>query len=111
MSVLQKAKDHFAGMERLEIEVPEWGTENKPLKIFSNPVTLKDRKICLQKAGGENLEFFAYLLIRMAEDEKGEKLFKAGDKADLIYRVDSRVLIRLGAQILRAEEEEDLAKK
>ena len=34
MSAIDNAKKHFAEQDVKVIEVPEWGDENKPLKIY-----------------------------------------------------------------------------
>lgn len=116
MGAIDQAKAHFSTFKTIECEVPEWGKKNdkgkfEPLIIYSGPVTLMDRAVCIEKAGGENLKFFAYLLIRMGKDKDGNKLFHPGDKADLMHKVDSNIVIRVGKEILRVDEQEDMEKK
>ena len=112
MGVLDNAVNHFEAQERIEYEVPEWGNDkNTPLIIYADPVTLADRSICFEKAGGTNLTFYIYLIIRMAKDKDGKQLFKAGDKATLLYKVDPDVVQRVGTAIARADSFDDLEKK
>ena len=42
MSVIDNAKKHFAEQDVKVIEVPEWGEDDKPLRIFSKPLTLAE---------------------------------------------------------------------
>lgn len=108
--ILKKAIDHFAGQEKLKIEVPEWGDDKGPAIFFSAPMTLADRNFCIEKAGGANLKFHVYSIIRMLKNEDGTPVFKGGEAYDLQTKVDPTVLLRIGQQILRAPSVEDMEK-
>ncbi len=109
-NVIERAKAHFAQEGPKEIEVPEWGDENGPLIIYSSPMTLQDRDVCLEQAGGPNLKFHLYAIIRKAKDADGNPIFTKADKSDLLYKVDPSVLIRVGAEIVGTTSVEGMEK-
>ena len=47
MKAIERAKAHFAEQDVKVIEVAEWGEDDKPLKIYSKPLTLAETsKLC-----------------------------------------------------------------
>lgn len=108
MGVLDKAIEHFESQERIKIVVPEWGDENDPLVFFSDRVTLADRSECFEKAGGINLTFYVYLIIKKAINENGQRIFSIGDKANFMRKVDPNVVQRIGLEIARITEPEEI---
>ena len=42
MKAIERAKTHFAEQDVKVIKVPEWGEEDKPLEIYSKPLTLSE---------------------------------------------------------------------
>jgi hypothetical protein len=114
MTPIEKAKQHFKCMERARIEVTEWGDESGPLVIFAKPMNVEDRNYTIERAGGTNLKALVYTVVRMAEDEAGNKLFSIEDVHALRYSVDSSVLARVANAIMRVgpgENEIDRYKK
>ena len=95
MSVIDNAKKHFAEQDVKVIEVPEWGEDDKPLRIFSKPLTLAETSKLYKMSKEDDLTMMAYVLIYKALDESGEKLFTIADKKTLLERVDRDVLIRV----------------
>lgn len=93
---ISKITSHFEALGTRVIEVPEWG-----LTIYSTPVTVAERNRIYSKGGGDNdFELLVRILIEKARNEKGEKLFTIADKAVLIQKADSSVLIRVATEIM-----------
>ena len=90
MSVIDNAKKHFAEQDVKVIEVPEWGEDDKPLRIFSKPLTLAETSKLYKMSKEDDLTMMAYVLIYKALDENGDKLFDLGDKNALL--IAARVL-------------------
>ena len=112
MGIMENAKKHFGDQEVKKIDVPEWSNgKGEPLTIYAKPTTVLDRDWAIKRAGGGiGLKFMAYLLIRMATDADGNKLFTLEDKRDLIQNVDGGVVTRIGNKILNAQSVADMEK-
>ena len=93
MSAIDNAKKHFAEQDVKVTEVPEWGDENKPLKIYSKPLTLAETSKLYKMSREDDLTMMAYVLIYKALDENGDKLFDLADKNALLNSVDREVLM------------------
>ena len=100
--VLEAATSHFSSQELISIEVPEWETT-----IYAKPLTLSEKRKLYKGASSDDLAVFADVLIMKAQDEDGERMFRIGDKATLMNRVDPDVVTRAGSFILRSGEEVD----
>ena len=100
MSALDNAKKHFAEQDVKVIEVPEWGDENKPLKIYSKPLTLAETSKLYKMSKEDDLTMMAYVLIYKALDENGDKLFDLSDKRALLNDVDQKILVDVATQIM-----------
>ena len=110
MSVIDNAKKHFAEQDVKVIEVPEWGDENKPLKIYSKPLTLAETSKLYKMSKEDDLTMMAYVLIYKALDENGDKLFDLADKNALLNHVDREILVSVATQIMGQEPIEDTKK-
>ncbi len=75
MSAIDNAKKHFAEQDVKVIEVPEWGEDDKALKIYSKPLTLAETSKLYKMSKEDDLTMMAYVLIYKALDENGDKLF------------------------------------
>jgi hypothetical protein len=95
--ITDRIKAHFEALGTREIPVPEWG-----VTIYSTPVTLTERtKIYAGSNKGEvDAEVLAKILITKAQDKDGRKLFTLEDKAVLMQKTASDVLIRVASEIL-----------
>ncbi len=111
MSAIDNAKKHFAEQDVKVIEVPEWGDENKPLKIYSKPLTLAETSKLYKMSKEDDLTMMAYVLIYKALDENGDKLFDLADKNALLNHVDREILVSVAQQIMGQEPIEDTKKK
>jgi hypothetical protein len=110
MSAIDNAKKHFAEQDVKVIEVPEWGDENKPLKIYSKPLTLAETSKLYKMSREDDLTMMAYVLIYKALDENGDKLFDLADKNALLNSVDREVLMRVAQEIMGQEPIEETKK-
>ena len=111
MKAIDNAKKHFAEQDVKVIEVPEWGDENKPLKIYSKPLTLAETSKLYKMSKEDDLTMMAYVLIYKALDENGDKLFDLADKNALLNHVDREILVSVATQIMGQESIEDTKKK
>ena len=110
MSAIDNAKKHFAEQDVKVIEVPEWGEDDKPLRIFSKPLTLAETSKLYKMSKEDDLTMMAYVLIYKALDENGDKLFDLGDKNALLNSVDREILISVATQIMGQETLEETKK-
>jgi hypothetical protein len=99
MNAIDQMKSHFAEQDVQTVEVPEWGTEDKPMLIYFKPFTLAEQKKLFKLAKNEDMDMMAYVLILKAMDKKGDKMFGIGDKRDLMNSVDPHVLSRVAGEI------------
>ena len=110
MSAIDNAKKHFAEQDVKVIEVPEWGDEDNPLKIYSKPLTLAETSKLYKMSKEDDLTMMAYVLIYKALDENGDKLFDLSDKNSLLNKVDREVLVNIAQQIMGQEPIEEVKK-
>jgi hypothetical protein len=110
MKAIERAKTHFAEQDVKVIKVPEWGSEDKPLKIYTKPLTLGETSKLYKMSKEDNLTMMAYVLIYKALDENGEKIFNIGDKNDLLNNVDREILVDVATQIMGQEPIEETKK-
>tara|TARA_B100000900_G_C20297743_1_gene600898 strand:- start:239 stop:574 length:336 start_codon:yes stop_codon:yes gene_type:complete len=110
MKAIERAKTHFAEQDVKVIQVPEWGSEDKPLNIYTKPLTLGETSKLYKMSKEDNLTMMAYVLIYKALDENGEKIFNIGDKNDLLNNVDREILVDVATQIMGQEPIEETKK-
>ena len=101
-SVLERAKEHFAGLAEGSMEIPEWGKDGKPLVVTWRRMTMQDRiELNLgQRLQQFDLEVYVDVVQRMARDAEGSPLFHKADRVELRRAVDPAVLTRLGDAML-----------
>lgn len=110
MSVIDRAKAHFDAQGVRCIEVPEWGEEGEPCRIFVTPWTLADQAKLLRASQGKEAEALALVLIFKAMDGEGKPLFTLEDKRALMHEVDAAVVARVANAIMGVEEAEAVGK-
>ena len=110
MSAIDNAKKHFAEQDVKVIEVPEWGEDNQPLKIYSKPLTLAETSKLYKMSKEDDLTMMAYVLIYKALNSNGDKLFDLADKNALLNNVDREVLMRIAQEIMGQEPIEETKK-
>lgn len=72
---------HWDALKRQYIDVPELQVDGRPVRIWFDPLTLKERDDLNRLRGGEAV---VELLILKATDEGGSKLFSKADKVQLM---------------------------
>ena len=110
MSAIDNAKKHFEEQDVKVIEVPEWGEDNQPLKIYSKPLTLAETSKLYKMSKEDDLTMMAYVLIYKALNSDGDKLFDLADKNALLNNVDREVLMRIEQEIMGQEPIEETKK-
>jgi|TARA_R100000406_G_C3009264_1_gene97007 hypothetical protein len=110
MKAIDNAKKHFAEQDVKVTEVPEWGEDSQPLKIYSKPLTLNETSKLYKMSKEDDLTMMAYVLIYKALDENGDKLFDLQDKNALLNQVDREVLMRVAQNIMGTEPIEEVKK-
>lgn len=114
MKAIERATAHFQKKGAREIIVDQWVDEQgKPLSIWFNPLTVKDRDhlITLERRHGKGLELVVHVIILHACDEQGKPLFTLEDKHDLMNNVDPNVLAGIAEQLIDDLSPADLKKK
>ena len=101
---------HVSEQDVPVLSFPSWGDENKPLKIYSKPLTLAETSKLYKMSKEDDLTMMAYVLIYKALDENGDKLFDLGDKNALLNSVDREILISVATQIMGQETLEETKK-
>lgn len=82
------------------IEVPEWGTPTKPLKLYAYPLTVAD-VVALDGRYGSNTEQNVMQMIRQCMDFKGDPFFSLLDKGNLMNEpsdIIGRILVELNGE-------------
>lgn len=109
--ILDRAKAHFSSLSRPAIEVPEWGDDSGPLKIYHTPLTLKEKQLIRNRRDSEGvMAAMAQTLIIKAKDALGNPLFTIEDKQGLMTGVDSDVVERVAAEIVNGASVEEQEK-
>lgn len=65
------------------IEIPEWGTKEKPLKLYAYPLTMGE-VMALEGQYSTNTEQNLMQMIRQCLDDKGDRYFSLEDKTSLL---------------------------
>ena len=90
--------------QRKAVDLPD-GSE---FEYWAPPITLAQRARAQKQAGNDDAVSFALqLLVMIAQDENGEKLFNAGDLAELRNALPASVVEALMLQLLTDAEAEE----
>jgi hypothetical protein len=110
--ILSRAKDHFEGLSREVIEVPEWGVEGEPLRIYYRPFTIRDNQQIYGRHRNDpnNPETLISVIIQKSETEEGDKMFSLDDKLALRDSVDGEIIARIANDIMGAAGVEEAEK-
>ena len=82
--------------------------DGSEFEFMSRPVTLAQRARAQKLAGNDSATDFAMqLLVMLAEDENGQKLFGAGEIAELRNDLPASIVESLMLQLLQDPEPED----
>ena len=89
---------------RKAVELPD-GSE---FEFWSPPITLAQRTRAQKLAGNDDASSFALqLLVMLAQDENGQKMFSAGDIAEMRNELPAGVVENLMLQLLQDPEPEE----
>ena len=117
MSVIDRVKTHFEGLQTLTIEVEEWKDEHgNPSVFYSEPLTLEEKNTIFKKSSNfSDLTVLVDLLIMklLVKDDKGQlkKAFELEDKFALKRKADSNVVANIANKILLDTSFEEAQKK
>ena len=117
MSVIDRVKTHFEGLQTLTIEVEEWKDEHgNPSVFYSEPLTLEEKNTIFKKSSNfSDLTVLVDLLMMklLVKNDKGDlvKAFEPLDKLALQKKADSNVIARISNLILADTSLEESAKK
>ncbi len=100
--ILNRAKNHYQEKLNVEpriVEVPEWGDDKGPLKIYVKPANLNVRDKIWKYSMENSLEALVETIILRAKDEDGISIFTSGNKESLMKSVDPDVIARVALEI------------
>lgn len=99
--------------EKRFVEVPEWGEEGKPEKVYFGPFLTGELNRIQRKHAkffeNTTMEGMVDLILLKALDENGEKLFSLEDKA-VLMREEVSVVARVAAELMSSKDSDDLEK-
>ncbi len=96
--IADRIRQHFEALGTREIPVPEWG-----ISIYATPVTVAERAKIYAGEKKSDQDFLVQILLTKARDRDGRPLFTLEDKAVLMQKADSAVLIRVASAIMNAD--------
>ena len=106
-SAIEKATNHFRERlngELLSLDVPEWGENGKPFKIYFNPLINfnAQEKIFKLVSESKSSEALCMTLVIRALNADGKPLFQEGHMGQLMHETDpdvvSSIVTRMGAE-------------
>jgi hypothetical protein len=101
MALIDRVIAHYKGLPREVIEVPEWGDDSGPVRIYYTVPTLHEVGRVRREAKGDEIEMAARLIALKAEDESGNKLFQMGDHMKMTRMGHPEVVSRVSAEITK----------
>ncbi len=113
-NILERAKGHFRDKlseEMKFIDVPEWGEENKPLRIFYKPMNLKSQDRIFKHVREGSLQSLAQTLIERARNEDESKMFKPVHMTEFMNAVDPEVIEHIVTEMAGDEPDDEDAEK
>ena len=100
MRAIDRVSSHYKRAKNQVIEVPEWGDQTGPFKVFFDPTTPSQRARISDEFENLNAEAYVEVLVMKAQDENGEKLFNADDRHKLLTQADGAIIGRIALQML-----------
>jgi hypothetical protein len=93
---LSRITAHFDSLGVREIAIPEWD-----LTIYCTPISVAERtRIYKGQRDDNDYETVVNILLVKAKDKDGKPIFTIADKATLLQKADSGVVIRVAAEIM-----------
>ena len=107
MDILANARAHFS--DKLNsglkcIEVPEWGTDGEPAKIYYGAETLEQRDKYFAGIAAQQFESFAMVIITRAKTAEGRRLFHDKDLIHFKKALDPDVVVRVASEMFADED-------
>lgn len=95
--LLERISEHRRSLDRRFIDVPEWGEDDKPLRIYARPETLEDfgALAAANDKGFDNVVFET--LKRLAVDADGNRIFAGIGFTDFRKQASGPVAIRVAS--------------
>lgn len=109
-SIVERAKEHYANLERKSVLVKEWGENGQPLEIFYTPQTLAETKRITRLGKGDPFSVMAHTVAIKATDEKGNRLFTDLDAQDFLLNVDGNVVANIARAMNNLPEFKEMLK-
>jgi len=104
-SVLDMIAAPFEGRPRHCVAVPEWSHDpEKPFQVWFRVPNAATLSAVQKESDGDQVKYVALLVVKVAETEACERMFRPLDYKELMMRVDPAGLARLGAAILKVSQ-------
>lgn len=109
-AILENARQHFARMAKQSFDVPEWGDDTGPARIYFDPLSLAARQRIENRAKGNASARLALVVILHAKDADGKPIFPddAATRRAFDAEIDPAVTARIAARIMDVTDESDL---
>ena len=109
-AILEKARAHFANMQRRVIEIPEWGDDDGPAKVYAPALTMADRQKIERRSKDDPVARLINTIIHAAQNEDGTRMFSddAVTRRAFEREIEPRIVARLATAILNVSDEADL---
>ena len=91
------------------LDVPEWGVDGKPCRVFYRPYTIADERKIAPALREGSPDAWLSIVIDKATDEHGERLFTLEDKPILARVGMAPVVKRLGIAMSMCVGQDDAA--
>lgn len=101
-AILEKARAHFSNMQRRVIEVPEWGDDDGPAKIYAPALTLADRQKIEKRSNNDPVARLVNTIIHAAQNEDGTRMFAddASTRRAFEREIEPAIVARIAEAIL-----------
>ena len=115
-SAIEKATNHFRQRlngELLSLDVPEWGENGKPFKIYFKPlINFKaQEKIFKLVSDGKSSEALCMTLVIRALNADGKPLFQEGHMGQLMHETDPDVVSGIVTKMGQESDDHESLKK
>lgn len=97
---MQRVLAQYDARKTMCIEIPEWGEQGVPLRLFYKAPTLAMLAKVRKDSGDDDVKMMAMLVALSSMDEKGERLFTNMNWHDLFNGGDPAVVQRIGSAIM-----------
>lgn len=97
-AIIERAKAHFQAKlagEMSFIDVPEWGENDQPLRVYWKPISMAARNKIFKFWNDGSLEALVETLIQRARNEDESKMFVQANRTELMRSVDPDVISRV----------------